>query len=203
MLARLPADDGLRTYVAHHRAVWECAGAQVVALDHRLRTFAVAFRPEVRRLQTVPGVGPIVALTALAVFGDVGRFPDAKHVASYAGLVPSTDQSGDRDHHGHITKRDLSAMGSLLFMALIGLILATIVNLFWANETLYWLVTYGGVVIFVGLTAYDTQKLREIGARTEGDPAMATRLAVLGSLTLYLDFINLFLFLLRILGKRR
>ena len=105
MLARLPADDGLRTYVAHHRAVWECAGAQVVALDHRLRTFAVAFRPEVRRLQTVPGVGPIVALTALAVFGDVGRFPDAKHVASYAGLVPSTDQSGDRDHHGHITKR--------------------------------------------------------------------------------------------------
>jgi transposase len=65
----------------------------------------VAFRGEVRRLQTVPGVGPIVALSAIAVFADVARFPDAKHVASYAGLVPSTHQSGDRDHHGHITKR--------------------------------------------------------------------------------------------------
>jgi transposase len=114
LLARLPADESLRTYIGHHRALWQCAGVQVVELDRRLRTFAVAFRSEVRRLQTVPGVGPIVALTVIAVFADVTRFPDAKHVASYAGLVPSTDQSGDRDRHGHITKRGSRELRAML-----------------------------------------------------------------------------------------
>ena len=66
------------------------------------------------RLQTVPGVGPIVSLTAVAVFSDVHRFPSAKHAASYAGLVPSTDQSGDRDTHGHITKRGSAALRIML-----------------------------------------------------------------------------------------
>jgi transposase len=114
LLARLPADEDLRTYVGHHRALWQCAGVQVLELDRRLRTFSLAFRSEMRRLQTVPGIGPIVALTALAVFADVARFPDAKHVASYAGLVPSTDQSGDRDHHGHITKRGSRELRAML-----------------------------------------------------------------------------------------
>jgi uncharacterized protein len=105
--------------------------------------------------------------------------------------------------YGFTTKRDLTSMGSLLFMALIGLILASIVNMFWANTTLYWIITYAGVLIFVGLVAYDTQKLRYIAAQTGGEPALASRLAISGALALYLDFINLFLFLLRILGKRR
>jgi FtsH-binding integral membrane protein len=75
--------------------------------------------------------------------------------------------------------------------------------MFWRNPALYWIVSYAGVIIFVGLTAYDTQKLKAIAYQTEGNVAMASRLAISGALALYLDFINLFLFLLRFMGKRR
>jgi FtsH-binding integral membrane protein len=97
--------------------------------------------------------------------------------------------------YGYVTKTDLSKLGSILFMALIGLILATIVNLFVANEALYWITTYAGVAIFAGLTAYDVQKIKQY----EGGQGDAIR----GALSLYLDFINMFLFLLRIFGQSR
>jgi hypothetical protein len=105
--------------------------------------------------------------------------------------------------YGFVTKRVLTAMGSFLFMALIGLIIASVVNMFFASSMLYWLVTYAGVLIFVGLTAYDTQKLKMIAIQTENSPEMAARLSVVGALSLYLDFINLFLFILRLMGNRR
>jgi FtsH-binding integral membrane protein len=105
--------------------------------------------------------------------------------------------------YGFVTKRDLTSLGSMLFMALIGLIVASLVNLFWANPVLYWLISYAGVLIFVGLTAYDTQKLRYIAMQVGQDREMANRMAIYGALTLYLDFINLFILLLRIMGKRR
>ena len=97
--------------------------------------------------------------------------------------------------YGYVTKTDLSKLGSILFMALIGLILATIVNLFIANSALYWITTYAGVAIFAGLTAYDVQKIKGY----EGGQGDAIR----GALALYLDFINMFLFLLRIFGQSR
>ena len=103
---------------------------------------------------------------------------------------------------GAITDADLSKVGSIAFMALIGLILATIVNIFWANSTLYWITTYAGVAIFAALTAYDMQKLKQIGEQGLTGDAEG-RAAILGALTLYLDFINLFLFLLRIFGQQR
>jgi len=103
---------------------------------------------------------------------------------------------------GYFTDRDLTNMGSILFMALIGLILATIVNIFWANEILYWVTTYAGVVIFAGLTAYDMQKVKRYGESGEGGEGQE-KAAVQGALALYLDFINLFLFLLRIFGRSR
>ena len=88
------------------------------------------------------------------------------------------------------------------FMALIGLILATVVNIFWANSTLYWITTYAGVAIFAALTAYDMQKLKQIGQQGLTGEAEG-RAAIMGALSLYLDFINLFLFLLRIFGQER
>jgi uncharacterized protein len=103
--------------------------------------------------------------------------------------------------YGFVTKADLSRWGSILFMALIGLILASIVNFFMASNALMWLINYAGVAIFVGLTAYDTQKLKQIAWQTSGNPALANRLAIIGSLRLYLDFINLFIFLVQILGN--
>ena len=105
--------------------------------------------------------------------------------------------------YGMVTRRDLTSLGSLLFMALIGLVIASVVNVFWANSTLYLIITYAGVLIFVGLTAYDTQRLKQIAYATAGNARMANRLAVNGALALYLDFINLFLMLLRFAGDRR
>lgn len=104
--------------------------------------------------------------------------------------------------YGYVTKRDLSGVGNFAIMALIGLLIASIVNIFLRNEALYWVLTYAGVLIFVALTAWDTQKIKRLAA-TVTDEASAGRVAVLGALTLYLDFINLFIFLLRILGVRR
>ncbi|NJP07479.1 MAG: Bax inhibitor-1/YccA family protein [Chloroflexaceae bacterium] len=104
--------------------------------------------------------------------------------------------------YGYVTKRDLSGMGSFLFMGLIGFLLASVVNIFLQNEMLYWIVTYAGIALFIGLTVYDTQKIKEMAAnaQTEQD---AGRVAIIGALHLYLDFINLFLLLLRIFGNRR
>jgi FtsH-binding integral membrane protein len=103
---------------------------------------------------------------------------------------------------GWTTKVDLSKLGTVLIMLLFGLILATIVNLFLASSTLYWITTYAGVVIFCGLTAYDIQKIKRYN--TEGlDSEGRGKATILGALALYLDFINLFLFLLRIFGSGR
>lgn len=105
--------------------------------------------------------------------------------------------------YGMVTRTDLTRLGSLLFMALIGLILATVVSLFWHNTILQTVINYAGVLIFVGLTAYDTQRLKDVAHATAGDARMAARYAINGALALYLDFVNLFLFLLRIFGDRR
>jgi FtsH-binding integral membrane protein len=104
---------------------------------------------------------------------------------------------------GFYTKKDLTKLGGILRMALVGLIIATIVNMFWDNSQLYWITTYIGVLIFVGLTAYDTQKIKRIGAQMDIDTDAGKKVAILGALTLYLDFINLFLLLLRFMGDRR
>ncbi len=104
--------------------------------------------------------------------------------------------------YGYFTERDLTKMGNFLFMALIGLIIASLVNLFWANSTLEWIVSIGGVLIFIGLTAWDTQKIKQM-AQYGGGGLELSRLATIGALSLYLDFINLFLYLLRFFGSSR
>ncbi len=104
---------------------------------------------------------------------------------------------------GSFIKKDLSAMGRILIMALIGLIIATIVNIFLASDGLSMIINYAGVLIFVGLTAYDAQKIKQMLQAYGGDVNEGTKkIALMGSLSLYLDFINLFLYLLRILGNR-
>lgn len=103
---------------------------------------------------------------------------------------------------GYTTKRDLTGMGSFLLMGLIGLIVASIINIFLQSPGLYWAVSALGVLIFAGLTAYDTQKLKEQYYYVHGTE-MAGKAVVMGALNLYLDFINMFLYLLRFLGDRR
>jgi uncharacterized protein len=106
---------------------------------------------------------------------------------------------------GYFVRMDLSRFGSFLMMGLIGLVIATFVNLFLANGTLMWITTYAGIALFIGLTVYDTQRIKRtmMASLAAGDEQVVTRLGVLGALTLYLDFINLFLLILRVLGRRR
>lgn len=102
--------------------------------------------------------------------------------------------------YGYVTKSDLSRVGNFLVMALIGLIICTIVNIFLKSSAMEWIISFAGVVIFIGLTAWDTQKIKQMAALTDG--SQTGKLATIGALSLYLDFINLFLYLLRFFGNR-
>mgnify|MGYP001782726480 FL=1 len=105
---------------------------------------------------------------------------------------------------GYVTKTDLTSLGKILFMALIGIIIATVVNVFFVKSgTLNLIISYIGVLVFVGLTAYDSQKIKRMLIMADDMDEGAQKLALLGSLTLYLDFINLFLYLLRIFGSSK
>ena len=104
---------------------------------------------------------------------------------------------------GYTTKTDLTKFGSILIMMLIGIVIASIVNIFLGSSKLELIISMLGVLIFTGLTAYDVQKLKRIGMGVEFGAEMTSKLVIMGALTLYLDFINLFLFLLRFLGNRK
>ena len=104
---------------------------------------------------------------------------------------------------GYTTKTDLTSLGKLLFMALIGLVIATVVNMFVGSTGFDYILSYVGVLIFVGLTAYDTQKIKQMCMQAPDAGEHMQKLALLGALSLYLDFINLFLYLLRIFGNNK
>ena len=104
---------------------------------------------------------------------------------------------------GYTTKTDLTKFGSLMFMGLIGIIIASVVNMFTQSETMDYVISFIGVLVFTGLTAYDVQKLKRIGSQITEENETVRKLTIMGSLTLYLDFINLFLFLLRFFGNRK
>lgn len=114
-------------------------------------------------------------------------------------FVVTAGMFGAMSVYGYVTRRDLTSWGSFLFMGLIGVVIASVVNIFVGSSAVSWVISGVGVVVFTGLTAYDTWKIKEMAARgTEG-----RKPAILGALTLYLDFINLFLMLLRFTGNRR
>jgi FtsH-binding integral membrane protein len=126
--------------------------------------------------------------------------------SSIAGtFIITAGMFGAMSVYGLVTKRDLTSMGSFLFMGLIGIIIASVVNLFLQSHSLYWAISFLGVAIFVGLTAYDVQRLQRIGEAGIMDQGEATiqKGAIIGALALYLDFINLFLMLLRFFGTAR
>lgn len=104
--------------------------------------------------------------------------------------------------YGYTTKRDLAAVGSFLFMGLIGIVIASVVNIFLASSMLHFVISVVGVVVFTGLTAWDTQKIKEMYVAAE-DGEISGKKAIMGALTLYLDFINLFIMLMNLMGERR
>jgi len=104
---------------------------------------------------------------------------------------------------GYTTKTDLTKFGSIMMMGLVGLIIASVINMFMHSDTMEYIISFIGVLVFTGLTAYDVQKLKRIGASISQGTETARKVTIMGALTLYLDFINLFLFLLRFFGNRR
>ncbi len=141
-------------------------------------------------------------------------FTSAAEIAPYTigelgyALIATVAMFGAMSVVGYTTNVDLSKFGSILMMGLFGLIVAMVVNMFVASSTLYWIVSIAGVVIFTALTAYDTQKIKHMAGQAQmlgaTDASVAVRrVAIIGALELYLDFINLFLFLLRLIGGGR
>lgn len=121
-----------------------------------------------------------------------------------SAFVVTSGMFGAMTIYGYTTKRDLSSFGNLLFMAMIGIMLASVMNIWLKNTALMWIITYVGVIVFVALTAYDVQKLKSLGSTLSIEDQDAFRkYSIIGALTLYLDFINLFLMMIRIFGNRR
>ena len=108
---------------------------------------------------------------------------------------------GTMSIYGYYTQKDLTSLGNLAFMGLIGIILASVVNIFLESSFLYWITTYIGILVFVGLTAYDAQKIRELGLTQTAGTEASKKAAIIAALSLYLDFINLFILLLRFFGR--
>jgi uncharacterized protein len=170
-----------------------------------LQLFAVgSLSLGIRKMSAGTATGIFLAYSALNGLTLSFIFLVYTEAAITSAFFTSAAMFGAMSFYGYVTKRDLTSWGSFFFMGLIGIVIGSVVNIFWANDTLYWLITYIGVFVFVGLTAYDTQKIKLFYSRMgEEDSDEQKKGAILGALTLYLDFINLFLMLLRIFGRRR
>ncbi|GAB2953028.1 Bax inhibitor-1/YccA family protein [Hymenobacter coalescens] len=169
-----------------------------------LELFIVGFLgARLMKMTANQAIGAFVAYSLLngLTLGVIFMVYTADSIASTFFVTAGT--FGVMSLYGYLTRTDLSSWGNLLFMALIGLIIASVVNLFWQNSMLYWITSCVGVLIFVGLTAYDTQKLKELAFVGLDDEQTDRKAAVWGALTLYLDFVNLFLYLLRLFGRRK
>ena len=119
-------------------------------------------------------------------------------------FLSATCLFGTMSLYGYITKRDLTSLGNLLFVGLLAVIICSVINMFLRSSGFYFLISIAGIVVFLGLTAYDTQKILKIGAHSARlEPGSFRKAAILGALRLYLDFVNLFLYMLRLFGKRK
>ena len=154
-----------------------------------------------------PGVMALLFITFAVLMGMSLSFILLAYTAAsvYKTFAVTAGMFGVMAVLGYTTKTDLTRFGAIMFMGLIGIVIAMLINFFLASPALDYIISLIGVVVFTGLTAYDVQKLKRIGSGAVGDnmDANLRKLSILGALTLYLDFINLFLFLLRFLGNRK
>lgn len=158
----------------------------------------------VSRMRAITAIGVFIFYAALngVTLSAIFILYSASSIASTFFVTAAT--FGIMSAFGYFTKKDLTSIGNMLYMALIGLVVATIVNvIFFKNEMFHWITTYIGILIFVGLIAYDTQKIKEMNVIGNEGTEEDKKEAVMGALTLYLDFINLFLLLLRVFGRSR
>lgn len=179
-------------------------GNKIVFWGMLIAMFAMAIMIPVRMNKMSSGTVLALFLVYAALMGtflsSIFIRNDLKEIVSTFFITAGT--FGAMSVYGFVTKTDLSKVGSFLMMALFGLIIAMVVNMFLHSEAMGYVVSIIGVLIFIGLTAWDTQQVKQLSAANL-DPALADKLATMGAMNLYLDFINLFLFLLRIFGGSR
>ncbi len=206
MAVGLAVTAGVAWYVAQSPAMlkilYSGRGMTVVLL---LGAVLIAWGVQSAAARISAGVATALFLVYAALIGAIisGIFLvyDLKTIG--AAFLITGGTFGAMSVYGFVTKRDLTTIGSYLVMAVIGLFLASLVNVFLANNALSWIITYAVLAVFIGLTAYDTQRLKRFALEHGHDPNLASRFAIVGSLILYISFINMFMSILRILGSRK
>jgi FtsH-binding integral membrane protein len=170
-----------------------------------LGAFAVAWYVQSQAGRLSVGIATVLFLVYAAVIGALlsGIFLVYTPKVLISAFLLTAGTFGGMSVYGFVTKRDLSRIGSMAIMLALGFVIASFVNIFLQNDMLGWIITYAILVLFVIITAYDTQMLRQIAMQYAGDKQMAQRYAIVGSLMLYISFINLFISILRILGNSR
>jgi FtsH-binding integral membrane protein len=170
-----------------------------------LGMFAIAWGVQASALRINANVATGLFLLYSALMGALlsGIFVIYKMQTIGASFLLTAGTFGAMSVYGFVTKRDLTGVGSFLVMAAIGLFIASLVNIFLASNALSWIITYAVLAVFIGITAYETQKLKVLASQFGSDPNMAPRIAIIGSLLLYISFINMFTSILRIMGDRR
>jgi FtsH-binding integral membrane protein len=178
------------------------SGMMVVIL---LGMFAISWGVQSAAMRINANVATALFLLYSALMGALmsGIFVIYKMPTIGGSFLMTTGTFAAMSIYGFVTKRDLTGIGSILVMAAIGLFLASIVNLFLASNGLSWIITYAVLGVFIGITAYETQKLKVLASQFGSDPNMAPRIAIIGSLLLYISFMNMFTSILRIMGDRR
>jgi uncharacterized protein len=201
---------GVAWFTATNEALASLRGNSVVMIISIVVLFGsvIGLSAGINRLS--PGIAAALFLTVAGINGFslsllLEYFVRNEPGALYAAFGTSAALFGTMSVIGYTTKADLTSWGTYLFAGLIGIILATVINWFIGSSALAFLISVGGVIVFTALTAYDTQKIKEMSehVQMQGDGNLAVKLSVLGALTLYLDFLNLFLFLLQIFGGSR
>jgi FtsH-binding integral membrane protein len=170
-----------------------------------LAAFGIAWYVQSQAGRLTVTVATVLFLLYAAIIGALlsGIFLIYEPKVLISAFLLTAGTFGAMSVYGFVTKRDLSRIGSMAVMLAFGFIIASMVNLFLQNDALSWVITYAILVLFVIITAYETQQLRQIAVQLADNPEMASRYAIVGSLVLYIAFINLFLAILRILGSRK
>jgi FtsH-binding integral membrane protein len=181
-----------------YSSVWVPIGLMVAQI-----ALVVGLSAAITRLSTGVAVGLFLAYSALLGVSLSAILLYYTQTSIALTFMITAGTFGAMSIFGFVTKRDLTKLGSLMIMLLIGVILGSVINIFLRSSALYWILTYIGVGIFVGLIAYDTQKIKQLAAAGLSGDKRRGSIVVLGALKLYLDFINLFLLLLRIFGRQR
>jgi len=169
-----------------------------------LGAWALAWAAQKAALQMNATLGTLLFMCYAAVIGLIISWIFIVYPMGtlFSAFLITGGTFGAMSVYGFVTKRDLSTIGSYLVMAFFGLFFASIANIFFANDMLSWIITYGVLAVFIGLTAYYTQQLRDTAVQIGNNGELASRYAIVGSIMLYIAFINMFMSILRIMGGR-